>query len=103
MSEMILQEAQRITGGSGERRRDYGSPLQDAERVAQMASAITGLAIKAEHVPLIMIAVKLSRQSNAPKRDNLVDIAGYARVAEIPWDEKDEVSDAEKAIAEATQ
>jgi hypothetical protein len=35
-----------------------------------------------EQVPLMMIAVKLSRQINRPKRDNLVDIAGWARVAE---------------------
>lgn len=101
MSENVLEEALRITGGSGERRRDYGSALADAERVAQIASAITGFPIKAEHIPLIMVAVKLSRQVNRPKRDNLVDIAGYARVAELLWEEYDEVSDVRQKIHEA--
>ena len=32
-------------------------------------------------VPLCMIAVKLARQAHRHKRDNLVDIAGYARTA----------------------
>jgi hypothetical protein len=101
MAENVLEEALRITGGAGERRRDYGSALADAERVAQIASAITGFPIRAEHIPLIMVAVKLSRQVNRPKRDNLVDIAGYARVAELLWEEKDDVDDIHKAIREA--
>ena len=34
-------------------------------------------------VPLCMIAVKLARQAHRHKRDNLVDIAGYARTASM--------------------
>jgi hypothetical protein len=30
--------------------------------------------------------VKVSREANRPKRDNLVDIAGYARCAERLWE-----------------
>jgi hypothetical protein len=80
--ENILEEALRITNQEGERRQDYGSPLDDAARVAHIVSAITGATMNPEQVPLMMIAVKLSRQINRPKRDNLVDIAGWARVAE---------------------
>ena len=32
----------------------------------------------AADIPLILIAVKLAREMHRPKRDNLVDIAGYA-------------------------
>lgn len=33
-------------------------------------------------VSMMMILVKVARDANKPKRDNLVDIAGYARCAE---------------------
>jgi hypothetical protein len=81
-NENVLEEALRITNAEGDRRQDYGSPLDDAARVAHIVSAITGATMRPEQVPLMMIAVKLSRQINRPKRDNLVDIAGWARVAE---------------------
>jgi hypothetical protein len=85
VTENILQEAERLTGG--DRAKAYGEALPQAERFAQIASAITGCEIKPEHFPLLMIAVKLSREAGAHKRDNLVDIAGYARVAEKLRDE----------------
>lgn len=88
--ETVLQEAQRLT--SRDRVEEYGEALPDAERFAAMASAITGLEIKPEHFPLLMMAVKLSRTSQAPDgyhRDSLVDIAGYARVAERLHDERE--------------
>ena len=40
-----------------------------------------GEAVAPRDVPLCMIAVKLARQTHQHKRDNLVDIAGYARTA----------------------
>jgi hypothetical protein len=83
VSENILEEALRIT--SQDRAKAYGSALADARRWAQIASAVTGLDIRPEHFPLVMLAVKLSRAAQAPgcwHRDSVVDIAGYARVAE---------------------
>lgn len=86
MAENILEEALRITGG--DRQVAYGSAKADAERFAKIASAVTGLPIKPEHFPLLMIAVKLSRASQGKwHRDSIVDIAGYARVAEKIHDE----------------
>lgn len=81
MKETILEEAIRITGG--DRQEDYGDAHADADRFAQIASAATGLDVKAHHLPILLIALKLSRQYHKHKRDNLVDIAGYARVAEM--------------------
>jgi len=85
--ENVLREADRLTGA--DRADAYGPALPQAERFAAIASAVTGCDIKPEHFPLLMIAVKLSRESHGHKRDNLVDIAGYARVAEQIRDELD--------------
>jgi len=83
--EPILDEAKRIT--ASDRQEDYGHPSQDFERTAQMWTGILagklcdGAEITTMDVPLCMIAVKLARQAHRHKRDNLVDIAGYARTA----------------------
>jgi len=84
-SESVLDEAKRITEGS--RQSDYGHPADDFARTARMWTGILagklrdGTQVTAADVPLCMIAVKLARQAHRHKRDNLVDIAGYARTA----------------------
>lgn len=76
---------------NGPRAKDYGHPMEDAERWAAIASSATGLEIKPEHFPIVMIAVKLSRLHHTPgHRDSLVDIAGYSRVAEMIHERMDE-------------
>ena len=83
--ESVLDEAKRITAGT--RHEDYGHPCDDFDRTARMWTGILadklrdGAEVTAMDVPLCMIAVKLARQSHRHKRDNLVDIAGYARTA----------------------
>jgi len=83
--ESVLDEAKRITGGV--RHDDYGHPCDDFARTARMWTGILagklrhGAEVTAMDVPLCMIAVKLARQAHRHKRDNLVDIAGYARTA----------------------
>jgi len=83
--EPILDEAKRIT--ASDRQEDYGHPSQDFARTARMWTGILagklreGAEVVPMDVPLCMIAVKLARQAHRHKRDNLVDIAGYARTA----------------------
>lgn len=87
----ILEQALDIT--KGDRARDYGGALPDAERWAKMFSALTGLDVRPEHQPLALICLKLSRTSQAPgcfHRDSVVDIAGWARVLEMVHDEQTE-------------
>jgi len=74
--ESVLQEAIRIT--QGDRQASYGTPADDFARTAAMWSAIKGVEFTAREVAAFMICVKLSRQTHQNKRDNWVDIAGYA-------------------------
>ena len=78
MTDSILTEADKLV--NGDRREAYGSPLRDFTRVAAMWTSIIGSHVTAEQAVLCMIAIKLSRETNKHKRDNLVDIAGYAEV-----------------------
>lgn len=81
----VLDAAKRLT--EGDRHRDYGHPADDFSRVALMWTGILknklreDAVVSAGDVPLCMIAVKIARQSHRHKRDNLVDIAGYAQTA----------------------
>jgi hypothetical protein len=83
--ETILAEANRLT--SADRNHDYGHPRDDFARTARMWTGILaarlreGAAVEPMDVPLCMIAVKVAREAHRHKRDNLVDIAGYARTA----------------------
>jgi hypothetical protein len=89
-NESILEEAQRLTHGP--RASDYGSPLDDYKRTAELASALLShklsSPITASEMAMIMICVKLSRQVNKPKRDNMTDAAGYAWVVQECIDEE---------------
>lgn len=86
MSETTLQEAQRLVHGN--RGEDYGHPLDDFSKTASMWSVILGFAVTAEQVGLCMACVKISRQLNRPKRDNMVDLAGYAETVQMVIDER---------------
>ena len=72
----ILEEAQAHV--YGDRQQAYGHPLDDFTRTGRMWAAILGVPeVTAEQVALCMVAVKISRECNAAKRDNRVDGAGY--------------------------
>lgn len=72
----ILQEAEEIV--NGDRQQDYGDMQQSFDNIAKMWSVIAGTEISARQVGLMMISLKVVRDNNKPKRDNVVDIAGYA-------------------------
>ena len=84
-NEDILEEALRIT--SGDRQASYGPPDQDFRRTAEMWSALFGHKLNANFEPrdvaMAMICLKLSRETHQEKRDNAVDIAGYARCLHV--------------------
>lgn len=83
----ILEEALNITRGS--RNASYGPPDQDFRRTAGMWSALfaaklrEGETFEPRDVALAMILLKTSRETHQRKRDNWVDIAGYARCGSL--------------------
>ena len=82
MTETILEEAIRLT--SVDRNDDYGCPLEDYSCTAMMFHAMIkhklkdGETITYQDAIRFMCCVKLSRDSRNPKRDHMVDLAGYA-------------------------
>lgn len=80
----ILEEASGLV--YGDRQASYGSPRQMAERVAGMWNAFLDAKLKEkitpEEISLMLLLLKVQRQSSKPKRDNIVDIVGYVLVHE---------------------
>lgn len=80
--ESVAQEAHRLVYGN--RGSDYGHPIFDMTRSADMLTALLrdklkpGARLEAEDIGQAMVCVKQSRHRNAAKRDNLTDTAGYA-------------------------
>lgn len=68
----------------GARQGDYGHPREDFTRTAVLWTGLLqhkladGEYITPEDYARCMVAVKLSRDVHSPKRDNRVDVAGYA-------------------------
>lgn len=79
----ILVDADDLT--RGDRRRYYGHPLDNHGNTAELWTAYLerkfGFQCRLSYrdVCLMMVLLKVSRDCNQTKRDNLVDIAGYTR------------------------
>lgn len=88
MTKSVLEEAAEIIHGP--RRESYGDARESFERIAAMWQVILKRPVSGHEVALCMIALKLCRESNKHSRDNLVDIAGYADLANtVHFDPKD--------------
>lgn len=74
----ILSDAEEIVNGS--RHSDYGDPVESFKRIAKTASMIAGKDLSPNECCAVLMAVKLVRESFAHKRDNLVDLCGYAEL-----------------------
>jgi len=84
--ETVLEEAARLV--AGDRQAAYDHPLPNHRRIALLWNAFLAarygpvVTLTAEDVVWMMIAVKQARDAHAAGRDNLVDVAGYARCLE---------------------
>lgn len=83
----ILEEANEIV--SGERAQDYGCAKDSFETISGITeyllstdelAKIAGGVIAPTVVCKMLIALKLTRESYKHKRDNLVDLCGYAEL-----------------------
>jgi hypothetical protein len=80
--ELITEEATRIVYGA--RQASYGSPTENFTRIGRMWGAILGVPdVSPRLVNLCLTTVQISRLVNAPRRETLVDLIGYAEIAEI--------------------
>lgn len=75
----ILLEAHALI--NAERQGDYGSPAESFVRIAALWSAYFGHTITGKDVAVCMALLKLGREANRHKKDNLLDYCGYAALA----------------------
>lgn len=77
----ILEEAEELTGG--DRQEQYGHPIVNFQNIADLWNTfINGkyeswIELTPEDVGFLMVLVKVAREMHTPKRDNLIDGAGY--------------------------
>jgi hypothetical protein len=85
--EDILDIAARIT--RGDRQAVYGPPEQDFRKTADMWTGLFQYMLAEDakfeprHVAMALICMKMSRECHQRKKDNWVDIAGYARCGSL--------------------
>lgn len=79
--ESILIEADKLI--NGERRTDYGPPLESFTKVAALWTPILGVEVTAEQVALCMAQLKIVRILESYQRDSIVDAAGYIGLLEL--------------------
>lgn len=78
----LLREAEALI--TGDRNKSYGSPTENFQNIADLWTVqfghklADGQGFTAPDVAVAMIHVKQARLMAQPKRDNFVDIAGYA-------------------------
>ena len=92
----VLKEADGLV--NGDRQASYGHPHTDYSCTAEMWQAMilrrygADIPITPDFACLMMVAVKISRECGKPKRDNLVDAAGYIACAEKCLDKENELN-----------
>lgn len=83
--ETVLEEANRII--YGDREQTYGHPSKNFDATASLwngyldakyGGAGSGVSINATDVAHMMMLLKMARELHIHKRDNVVDMAGYA-------------------------
>jgi hypothetical protein len=82
--EDILSEVHSLVFG-GDRNQAYGHPLDDYGKTSAFWSIVLkdklkdGEVVTEEDAILMMCCLKISREMNVHKRDNMMDLAGYAQ------------------------
>lgn len=80
--ETVTEEGSRLVDGP--RQTQYGHPVDNFKAIAGVWSALLDVKVPIWAVPRLMVGLKLARDfTGNRKRDNLVDVVGYARTAEM--------------------
>ena len=74
----ILEKANEIVNlRKEEKERQYGDFISSMQKTSEMATIMSNKIITTEDCYNVLIALKLVRQSNAQKEDNLLDAVAY--------------------------
>jgi len=77
----ILEEANTLI--NGDRAKDYGDIKENFKNIAIIANILLrhkGLVLTESDCGAVLIALKIAREGNKPKRDNRVDAAAYIEI-----------------------
>lgn len=85
--QLLLDAADTV---DGERQDQYGNAEDSFATIAELWSSYINIGrpqsesieITAKDVAILMVLFKAAREGNSPKRDNLLDLAGYAALAQ---------------------
>ncbi|WP_051321615.1 DUF6378 domain-containing protein [Chrysiogenes arsenatis] len=75
----VLFEAERTI--NGDRDQQYGAPAVAFDLIAKYWSVYLGCDVLPKDVAQMMVLMKLAREQLNTKRDNLVDMIGYAALS----------------------
>tara|TARA_Y100000590_G_C15230229_1_gene829790 strand:- start:62 stop:340 length:279 start_codon:yes stop_codon:yes gene_type:complete len=76
----LLKKAIEYTDGA--RLKDYGSPVDNHQNIANIFNAITDKQLTAKDIALVQVATKLARLKSSPKKDDhYIDIMAYIGIA----------------------
>jgi len=95
----VLLDANAVAGK--DRAEAYGHPYDNHQRIANLWNAFldgrrTKGPLSPADVALMMVLLKVARHQHAPKRDNLVDVCGYARCVELIEEREAEICQSSK-------
>ena len=85
IGDTLFAEARKLV--NGDRREDYGDPMDSFLAIASMWRGYLslrpdGARIMPRDVCNMMMLLKIARDAHNPKKDNTVDICGYAALAD---------------------
>lgn len=82
----ILEQANALI--EGDRQDDYGDVKEDWARTCVCYEMLTGKEMSIQDAMTFMVCVKLSRERNKHKADNIVDAIGYLALRGGMFDEE---------------
>jgi len=77
----VIQKALELL--NGDRAKDYGDIIENFEHIATIANILLkrkDIVLEKDDIAAVMIALKISREGNKHKLDNLVDLVNYTQI-----------------------
>lgn len=88
MTNDFAKSLDEILSGRGQ---EYGDSSRMLTKIAAMWSLILGHNITPKEVGLMMVGMKILREGQRHKKDNLLDIAGYAAILSDLFDKSQQL------------